>query len=109
MGASSRPIASQGYAFTCNGFSNWKKQHQSVVKRKTSEVHLNAKVVVVLFLQERFITARLKRQNELEAERKKKQIILYRNIMSRIVDKIVFLSGQGVSSRAHPELAKALI
>lgn len=79
------------------------------MKHGTSEVYLNANVAEVFFVQERFIAASLKQQNERETERRNIQVILNRNIMRHIVDTIVFLGGQGLSFRGHPELTKSLI
>lgn len=81
------------------------------MKHETSEAHLNAKVAEALFLQERSIAASLKQQNELESERRKKQVILnkFRKAYSRYNRISEWSKFQGLSFRGDPEVTKALI
>ena len=100
-GESARP--NQGNAFTCSGFCNWKKQHDSVLKHEQSDAHLNAKIVEALFLQQRAIAETFQRQQTLESERRKQQVISNRNVMKRIVDTVLLLGRQGLPFRGHRE------
>ena len=93
----------QGNAFTCSGFRNWKKQHNSVLKHEQSDAHLNAKIAEALFLQQGTIAASFQRQETLASERRKQQVISNRNVMNRIVDAVILLGRHGLPFRGHRE------
>ena len=93
----------QGNAFTCSGFRNWKKQYDSVLKHEQSDAHLNAIIAEALFLQQGTIAANFQRQETLESERIKQQVISNRNVMTHIVDAVILLGRQGLPFRGHRE------
>ena len=93
----------QGNAFTCAGFSNWKKQHTSVKKHEMSVAHANAKIAEALFLQDRNIVCSLERQVQEDKVRRKREVVSNRDVMKRVVDAIVLLGNQGLAFRGHRE------
>ena len=95
--------ASQGHAFACTGFSNWKKQYEAVARHESSAAHINAKVAHALSLQERTLNKFMEQQELIENERRKKEVLSNRQAMKRIVDTITFLGKQGLAFRGHRE------
>ena len=93
----------QGNTFTSTGFSNWKKQQSVIDKHEMSAAHANAKVAEVLFLQDRIIASCLGQQEQEVAARKKMEVISNQNVMTRIVDCVMFFGKQGLAFRGHRE------
>lgn len=93
----------QGHAIAWTGYSNWKKQYEAVAKHESSVGHMNAKVDDVIFLQERTLNEFIEQQELIAHERSKKEILLNRQVMKRIVDTIIFLGKQGLAFRGHRE------
>ena len=106
--------ANQGNTFTSTGFSNWKKQQSVIDEHEMSAAHANAKVAEVLFLQDRIIASCLGQQEQEEAARRTmvllEEVISNKNVMTRIVDCVMFLGKQGLAFRGHREsLASELL
>ena len=95
--------ANQGNAFTNTGFSNWKQPHSVVKNHEMSAAHANAKVAEVLYLQEKTITSFMEHQEQDKAARRKLKVTGNRNVMTRVVDSIIYLGKQGLSFRGHRE------
>ena len=70
---------------------------------KKSAAHANAKVAEVVFLQEKTIALSLGLQEQEEAARRKMEVNNNQNVMTRVVDTIIFLGKQGLALRGHRE------
>ena len=93
----------QGNAFTKAGYSNWKEQYSNIAKHEKSEIHMNAKIAQVLFLQRRSIDSSLEQQEKTKILRRKREVAENRSIMKRVIDTVVYLGKQGLAFRGHRE------
>ncbi|XP_066922182.1 zinc finger MYM-type protein 1-like [Clytia hemisphaerica] len=93
----------QGNAFVESGFSNWKKQFESVKKHEESHSHINAKVAHAMFLQNVTLQDILANQDKEQEAARKKNVDSNRKILERIIDTVLLLGKQELAFRAHRE------
>ena len=64
----------QGNAFVLRGFSNWKKQFNAVKEHAASKAHVDAKVNVALFREEKTLKAIMEKQEININENRKREV-----------------------------------
>ena len=100
-GKNKRP--NQGNTFTCEGFSNWKKETERIKKHENSKAHVDVKVAHVLFESGLHVTNLLNKQSEDLENQRKKDVVKNREVLGRIIDVILLLGKQGSAYRGRNE------
>ena len=75
-------------AFVKASFSNWKKQFKSDWMHEESQVHINSKIVQLMFLQQKSMREILEIQEKVQDEARQHTQV-NRKIMKRVIDTII--------------------
>ena len=93
----------QSCPFTRDGYSNWHKHSERILKHEQSKSHIECKLAQVIFMQKQSIESLFEEQDRIQNERRKRIVEANREIMKRIIDTVMLLGKQELAFRGHRE------